>query len=144
MPEILISGMCMPKGDEVLRLEIYPDGQVQKILGCHGILGWLISEKKDAKAVELSPHGDLKDADVIGKMKYGKIYTYKDTEKAKELIGKKVLASDLLCEIENPRWYAPYELIRVTEGKPYPFTADSCNVFERFDFQFIREIIEAK
>lgn len=59
MPEILINGMYMPKGNEILRVEIYPDGQV------HRILGWLISEKKDAKAVELPPHGRLKDVDWI-------------------------------------------------------------------------------
>lgn len=79
-------------------------------------------------------------------MKFGKVYNYKNAKKAEKLIGKKVLASDLLCEIENPTsytLYTPYILVSVTEGITYPFRVASYNTSERFDYQFIREIIEA-
>ena len=56
--EILIKGLEMPT-DDVLRLEIYPDGQVCRIIG------WALSEKRDAKAIALPPHGKLKDTDDV-------------------------------------------------------------------------------
>ena len=54
--DVLIKGIEMPT-DDVLRLEIYPDGQVRRIVG------WAISEKRDAQAVALPEHGRLIDAD---------------------------------------------------------------------------------
>ena len=57
--DLLIKGMYMPKGDEILRLEILPNGQVNRIIG------WAISEKRDAKAIELPPHGRLGDLDAL-------------------------------------------------------------------------------
>ena len=59
--DLMIKGMYMPKGDEILRLEILPNGQVNRIIG------WAISEKRDAKAIELPPHGRLIDADAFFK-----------------------------------------------------------------------------
>lgn len=44
MSNILIKNMKMPE-DDILRLEICPDGQVNRILG------WAVSEKRDAKAI---------------------------------------------------------------------------------------------
>ena len=52
--DILIRGMEMPK-DDILRIEICPDGQVNRIIG------WALSEPKKAKALALTCHGDLID-----------------------------------------------------------------------------------
>ena len=60
MADLLIKGMEMPK-DDILRIEICPNGQVNRIIG------WAISEKKNAKAIELPPHGRLIDCDVLCK-----------------------------------------------------------------------------
>ena len=56
--DLLIKNMYMPT-DDVLRIEIYPDGQVRRIVG------WAISEKRDSTAVEVPPHGRLIDADEL-------------------------------------------------------------------------------
>ena len=54
--DLLIKNMHMPT-DDVLRIEIYPNGQVYRIIG------WAISEKRDSTAIEVPPHGRLVDAD---------------------------------------------------------------------------------
>ena len=58
MSDLLIKNMYMPT-DDVLRIEIYPDGKVRRIVG------WAISEKRDSTAVEVPPHGRLIDADEL-------------------------------------------------------------------------------
>lgn len=54
MAEILIKGLEMPK-DDILRIEICPNGQVNRIIG------WALSEMKRGEAIEVPPHGDLID-----------------------------------------------------------------------------------
>ena len=57
MSDILIKNMEMPKGDEDVKIIINADGSVYRIIG------WAVSEKKkNAKAIELPPHGRLMDA----------------------------------------------------------------------------------
>lgn len=51
--DILIKGLEMPKGDDDVKLIINSDGSV------HRIIGWAVSEKKNATAIELPPHGRL-------------------------------------------------------------------------------------
>lgn len=53
MSDILIQGMEMPTGDDDVRIIIGSNGSV------HRIIGWAISEKTKAKAIEIPPHGDL-------------------------------------------------------------------------------------
>lgn len=57
--DILIKGMEMPTGDDDVKLIINSDGSV------HRIIGWAVSEKMNAKAIELPPHGRLIDADEL-------------------------------------------------------------------------------
>ena len=73
MTELLIKGIHMPKGDEILRLEILPNGQVNRIIG------WAISEKKNAKAIELSSHGELVDRNLLKGTSY-EIMRFPDNE----------------------------------------------------------------
>lgn len=54
--DILIKGMEMPT-DDILRIEICPNGQVNRIVG------WAISEKRNAIAIALTKHGRCIDAD---------------------------------------------------------------------------------
>lgn len=56
---ILIKGMKMPKDDEILYIDIYPDGKVciDMDLRC----------KQVASAVPVLPHGRLIDADAVFK-----------------------------------------------------------------------------
>lgn len=70
-------------------------------------------------------------------MKYGKIYTYKDIEEAKKLIGKKVIVSDIYYEIiEEPNKLNVLKLESVRD----------CNIpfygFGTCHWQFMREIEE--
>lgn len=58
MSDILIKGMKMPT-DDILRIEICPNGQVNRIIG------WAISEQNKGKAIELPPHGRLGDLDRV-------------------------------------------------------------------------------
>ena len=51
--DVLIKGLEMPKGDEDVKLIINSDGSV------HRIIGWAVSEKMNAKAIELPPHEHL-------------------------------------------------------------------------------------
>ena len=55
MAEILLTGIEMPKGEDDVKLIINSDGSV------HRIIGWAISEKLEAKAIEVPPHGRLGD-----------------------------------------------------------------------------------
>lgn len=57
--DILIKNMEMPKGDDDVKIIICSDGSV------HRIIGWAISEKIKAKAIEVPPHGRLKDVDAF-------------------------------------------------------------------------------
>lgn len=56
MAEFLITGLEMPK-DDILRIEICPNGQVNRIVG------WAVSEQNKGRAKELPPHGRLGDID---------------------------------------------------------------------------------
>lgn len=78
--DILIRGMEMPK-DDILRIEICPDGQVNRIIG------WALSEPKKAKAVALSSHGDLIERDrAIDEMEYVSFDTAYNCELAQEVL----------------------------------------------------------
>lgn len=67
-------------------------------------------------------------------MKYGRVLTYKDIEEAKKLIGKKVICSNILSNIEKkPKEREPEILEEIINKLGSPF--NSC-------YQFIREIIE--
>ena len=70
MADILIKGMELPK-DDILRIEICPDGQVNRIIG------WALSEPKRGKAVALPEHGDLIDRKVLSDA-IGKVITDRD------------------------------------------------------------------
>lgn len=59
MSDILIKGMEMPKGVYPLVLIINSDGSVEEIVDSEEV------NATDAKAIELPPHGELKDADRI-------------------------------------------------------------------------------
>ena len=61
MADILIKGLALPTGDDDVKIIINSDGSV------HRIIGWAISEKMNATAIELPSHGALKDADAIRK-----------------------------------------------------------------------------
>ena len=70
-------------------------------------------------------------------MKYGKILTYKDIEEAKKLIGKKVICSDALSNIEkNPECIGTATLESIETDFTYLF------VTSEGTYQFIREVIE--
>ena len=82
-------------------------------------------------------------------MKLGKIYTFENASEAKNLIGKRVFASDCLAEIagdclEDIVNYIPNRhrciLDRIEEGF-YPFCVKNGSDDR---FQFIREVIEDK
>lgn len=74
-------------------------------------------------------------------MKLGKIYDYRNKEEAKKLIGKKVLATDYICCLEDPK----DNLIGIFRGlsneKKYPFFVAVPSVVYT-QYQFIREVIE--
>lgn len=76
-------------------------------------------------------------------MKLGKIYDYRNKEEAKNLIGKKVLATDYICNLEN----SAGDIIGTFEGlsseKEYPFNV-AVTKLGLCVFQFIREIEEDK
>ena len=75
-------------------------------------------------------------------MIYGKILTYKDIEEARKLIGKKVIASDVLRAIENnPSKYQECILLDVIEDE-FSFVFKVKYDLSRIAYyQFIREII---
>jgi hypothetical protein len=84
-------------------------------------------------------------------MKFGKVLTYHDVDEARKLIGKKVIYSDVLQEIETKadalahhdalasKWGRPVILTRVVEGTPFPF-----RISNGITYQFIREVIDGE
>lgn len=66
--DVLIKGMEMPK-DDILRIEICPNGQVNRIIG------WAISEQNKGTAIELPPHGDLGDLSELSMTLYSELET---------------------------------------------------------------------
>ena len=70
-------------------------------------------------------------------MKYGKVLTYKDIEEAKKLIGKMVLVSDYLRDInECSECVIPAILVEVKCEITHLF------ITSKGAYQFIREVIE--
>ena len=94
--DLLIKNMYMPT-DDVLRIEIYPDGQVRRIVG------WAISEKRDSTAVEVPPHGDLCDKKLIHDKMVENIHIANEedfgSDKAKQNVTMAFKA--VLYELEN-------------------------------------------
>lgn len=78
--DILIKNIKMPKGDIPLVLIIASDGTVEEIDDSDEI------NETEAKAIEIPPHGDLKDKNVI-----------------KDMIVKRlsIKSLDFLCEAER-------------------------------------------
>lgn len=76
-------------------------------------------------------------------MKLGKIYSYINKDEAKYLIGKRVLATDLLYRLENPTENHPKIGIfkGFSEDKELPFNIALSKVDDCL-YQFIREIEE--
>lgn len=75
-------------------------------------------------------------------MKLGKIYNYKNAEEAKKLIGKKVIATDFFCRLENPKDNTFIGIFRgLSNEKMYPFNVALPSVGFG-PYQFIREVIE--
>ena len=71
-------------------------------------------------------------------MKLGKIYDFRDIDKAKKLIGKRVVGSDCLEEIINDSLDGTgFILNKIKEDSYYPFC-----VSVGITYQFIREVIE--
>lgn len=70
-------------------------------------------------------------------MKLGKIYDYRNKEEARKLIGKKVLADDILFKLESQNKCYIYTLTEIKDSSDYPFVVDSMGLY-----QFIREIEE--
>lgn len=74
-------------------------------------------------------------------MKLGKIFDYRNKEEAKKLIGKKVLVSDYLCNVEKAECFTG-TLFNVSEFyDEVPFAIENGNA-GRAEYQFIREIEE--
>lgn len=68
-----------------------------------------------------------------------KIYTYKDIEEAKKLIGRKVIKGNVLKAIENPTGDIIVEkLVKIQPDSSFPFITDG----QVNDYEFIREVIE--
>lgn len=76
-------------------------------------------------------------------MKAGKIYDYRNKEEAKKLIGKKVLATDLLYRLENPTEKHPmvgiFKGFADEEGVPFNVALSKVDLCA---YQFIREVID--
>lgn len=74
-------------------------------------------------------------------MKFGKLLTYKDIDEAEKLIGKKVIHSNTLKDLETrpDKWLRPMVLTGVNKGDSclYPF-----RLLDGTFVQFIREVIE--
>lgn len=71
-------------------------------------------------------------------MKYGRVLTYKDAEKAKKLIGEKVVANHCLSKIEKyPEKIEPEILTGIDDELDFIFEIGDC-----YSYQFIREVIE--
>lgn len=72
-------------------------------------------------------------------MKFGKVLTYKDIDEAKKIIGKKVVCSDCLKDIEDEEWCSCGILLRLEKVDDFniPF------IFHNGTrYQFIREVID--
>lgn len=78
-------------------------------------------------------------------MKFGKIFDYRNKDEAKYLVGKRVLATDLLWRLENPTESHPKIGIfkGFSEDKELPFNVALSKVDDCL-YQFIREIEEEK
>jgi len=77
-------------------------------------------------------------------MRLGKVLTYKDVDEAKRLIGKRVVASDILYGAESDEDWGVLKdekiyLSKVIEGNPFPFRVSNGTVY-----QFIREVIDGE
>ena len=78
-------------------------------------------------------------------MRFGKVLTYRDIDEARKLIGKEVIYSDNLKEIETKAdalsslWGRPTTLTEVNDAPSafYPFSLENNS-----SSQFIREIID--
>ena len=74
-------------------------------------------------------------------MKFGKVLTYKDVAEAKKLVGKKVVCSDYLKNIEDEKWCSCEILLRLEKVDDFdiPF------IFHNGTrYQFIREVLPNK
>lgn len=77
-------------------------------------------------------------------MKLGKIYDYRNKEEARKLIGKRVLATDVLYRLENPTENPRIGILNgFSEEKELPFNVELPIVGYGL-YQFIREIEEDK
>ena len=74
-------------------------------------------------------------------MIFGKIYDYRNKEEAKKLIGKKVLASDCLCNMEKTKGSVRMLLEVSEKDNAHPFLVD-IEMMKQIRYQFIREIEE--
>jgi len=92
--EILIKGMEMPKGDDDVKIIIYSDGSV------HRIIGWAISEKTKAKAIEIPEHGDLIERD-------------------------KLLKFDNISYVDTGYWMTDYEAVKISVIKNAPVIVEA-------------------
>lgn len=61
MSEIVIKGMALPK-QGMKRLILLPDGEVREICGDEAVMA------TDARALELPPHGELVERDIISSL----------------------------------------------------------------------------
>lgn len=74
-------------------------------------------------------------------MKFGKVLTYKDIDEAKKLVGKKVVCSDCLKDIEDEEWCSCGILLQLEKVDDFniPF------IFHNGTrYQFIREVLPDK
>lgn len=78
-------------------------------------------------------------------MKFGKIYSYKNAEEARKLIGKRVVVSDVFYDLEKTTAVSDDigTLIIIKENSGYPFSVKFYNE-DVISYQFIREIEEDK
>ena len=74
-------------------------------------------------------------------MEFGKVLTYRDVKEAKKLIGKKVVASNILMYIDDEKWGQTYNeccLEKIVGGAHSFLMSDGCF------YQFIREVLPDK
>lgn len=76
-------------------------------------------------------------------MKFGKIYDYRNKEEAKKLIGKRVLVSDCLFNMEKTEGSVRILLEVFEKDNAHPFLVDNGKMMQ-IRYQFIREIEEEK
>lgn len=77
-------------------------------------------------------------------MRFGPVLTYRDIDKAKKLVGKKVIYSDYLGAIESDGCRSGDTLLAVREDSIEPFLVETARYHaDREDkaYQFIREIL---